>query len=686
MLSTAASSPISWRSVTLGMVGVLLICLITPYNDYVLANTYVVGNNLPLGPMLLFFIFAIFINAPLSRYAPAHALTSGEIGVAFAMVLMGCSVPSSALMRYLPPSLIYPFWQARGNAEGLQLLQSVHVSPWLFPDFEGSTPKQWMNDPVVTGYAGRWTRDSSPPYSAWVRPMIAWGIYVGFLYGAFMFLFSILRRQWYENERLPFPLASIQLALVEAPAPGRWFNKTMSSRGFWICFFTLFFIHSWNGLYIYWPKYFPQIPIYFDLRSVFSEVPWRYADGGLKSAYIYPTAAAISFFLPGAVSFSLWFSYVLWQVWKMTMGMATGDPATPGQDDQMFGGLFAYTIIVIWIGRHHWMLVIRQALRGHREGEPQGRYTSYRTAFWGFIFCVAGMIAWMTLAGASVGGSIVITLTILAGLFIVARIVAETGLLQPGSTFYPARDWAMLQYMGWQNPTTLTSVFLSGHLQMIHHDVRETFSVFGTHAIKMIDNTVFADKSMSSDQPGSRRLGRQLLLLFGGVLLVAYVTSFSSMLWVEYEFAVQKKPAAQTVNEYASSAAVVNHWTNPTLNYMNDRQNYRHNPVWHFVGGAGTTIFLSVMRLRYMWWPLHPIGYLCVASWPLGQLWFAIFLGWLARTLALRFGGSHLYMKCRPALVGVIVGEAVAAGVWLLVGIILSLMGMYYRPVKILPD
>ncbi len=686
MLDTSQRYPISWRSVTLGLVGVLIISLITPYNDYVLKNTYVVGNNLPLGAMLLFFLVAVFINAPMSRYFPRRALTSGELGVAFGMVLIGCAIPSSALMRYLPPSLIYPIWQARSNAEGLRLLESVDIARWLLPDFEGEGPRQWMNAPIVTGYAGRWTRDEPVPYRAWIRPIITWGIYVGFLYGAFLCLISIFRRQWYENERLPFPLASIQLALVEAPEPRRWFNSTMSSRWFWICFFAFFGLHMWNGLANYWPKYFPPIPTYYDLRSVLSEVPWRYADGELKMAYFYPTAAAIAFFLPGAVSFSLWFFYVLFQAYKMSMGMASGDAGTPGQNDQIIGGLFAYTLVVLWIGRHHWMLVLRQAFRGSRPGEPQGRYLSYRSSFWGFVLCVSGMVTWMWLAGASLGGAIIISLTILAALFIVARIVAETGLLHPGSTFLPTRNWLMLQYAGWQNPTTLNTTFLSGHLQMIHHDVRETFSVFGTHAIKVADSTVYRDASMSSDQASSRRLGRQLLLLFVGVILIGYVTSFSAHLWVEYEFAVQKRPDAQTVNEYSSNWAVLNHWTNPTLDFMNNRQNYRHNPILHFVGGACTTVFLAVMRLRYVWWPFHPVAYLCVGSWPLGQLWFAIFLGWLARTLALRFGGAKLYTNARPAMVGIIVGEAVAGGFWLIAGILVSMSGAYFKPVKILPD
>ena len=165
MLEQSNRYPISWRSVGLGLLGVLLISLITPYNDFVLLNTYVIGNNLPLGSMLLFFVLGVFVNAPLSRFVPRLALTSGEMGVAFAMVLIGCAIPSSGLMRYLPPSLIYPFWQARGNAEALKLIESVQLARWLFPNFEGEGPRQWMNDPIVTGYAGRWTRDGSPPVS-----------------------------------------------------------------------------------------------------------------------------------------------------------------------------------------------------------------------------------------------------------------------------------------------------------------------------------------------------------------------------------------------------------------------------------------------------------------------------------------------------------------------------------------
>src|SRR5262245_59586969 len=70
---------ITWRSVLLGMAGVVLICGLTPYNDYALNNTFLVGNNLPLGLVMLLFMITVLINAPLSRWRPQAALSSGEI-------------------------------------------------------------------------------------------------------------------------------------------------------------------------------------------------------------------------------------------------------------------------------------------------------------------------------------------------------------------------------------------------------------------------------------------------------------------------------------------------------------------------------------------------------------------------------------------------------------------------------
>ena len=249
VVSAGATRAITFRSVVLGLLGVVFICGLTPYNDYALNNTFLVGNNLPLGVIMLLFVFVLLVNAPLMRFVPRFAFSAGEITVAFSMTLVSCALPSSGLMRYFPPTLVGPFWVARSSQEYLKLLESLHLPAWLFPVFAGQSPGQWMNDPIVNQYFNRTPEGEPIPYWAWVRPAWVWGIFFAALYGALVCLTAIVRRQWNENERLPFPLAQIYLPLIEPPAPGRWFNDLFHRRGFWLAFASVFCLHAWNGLH-----------------------------------------------------------------------------------------------------------------------------------------------------------------------------------------------------------------------------------------------------------------------------------------------------------------------------------------------------------------------------------------------------------------------------------------------------
>jgi len=38
---------VTWRSVLLGLVGVVSICALSPYNDWVVSNTFLIGNFMP---------------------------------------------------------------------------------------------------------------------------------------------------------------------------------------------------------------------------------------------------------------------------------------------------------------------------------------------------------------------------------------------------------------------------------------------------------------------------------------------------------------------------------------------------------------------------------------------------------------------------------------------------------------
>src|SRR2546426_11768950 len=106
----ASRRSITWRSVALGSAAVAVVCALAPYNDYVVANTWLVGSYLPPILILFFFVLIVLVNGPLHRWAPGQALSHGELAVVMTMTLMGCSIPGQGLMRQFLPTLVAPFY------------------------------------------------------------------------------------------------------------------------------------------------------------------------------------------------------------------------------------------------------------------------------------------------------------------------------------------------------------------------------------------------------------------------------------------------------------------------------------------------------------------------------------------------------------------------------------------------
>jgi hypothetical protein len=95
--------------------------------------------------------------------------------------------------------------------------------------------------------------------------------------------------------------------------------------------------------------------------------------------------------------------------------------------------------------------------------------------------------------------------------------------------------------------------------------------------------------------------------------------------------------------------------------------------------GLGVTSFgfifslmLLIMRMRFFWWPVHPIGYAIAYSWDMNLLWFPILLSFITKTVILRYGGFNLYRRTVPLFLGFILGEYMIGGAWSIIGIALG--------------
>jgi hypothetical protein len=684
----AARGPVSWRSILLGLLGVIIICGLTPYNDYALDNTFLVGNNLPIGVVMLSFLFVVLINAPLHRWLPRQALSAGELSVALSMTLVSCALPSSGLMRYFPPSLVSQFYNALSDHPFLDLLEQMHLPTWIFPSFSGDSPRRWMNDPIVIGYIGRWTESTPYPLLAWVKPAITWGIFLFALYGALLCIVAIVRRQWFENERLAFPLAQIHLALIEQPATGKAFNHVLRTKSFWVGSGAIFLLHGWNAMALYFPKYFPQIPVYYTvLQQIMSNPPWSYCTPDFKSAAVFFTAVGVTYFLSNSIAFSLWFFFIAMQGWRMIIGTGTGDPnnyGAAGYVDQHFGGIAAFVISILWVGRKHWRLVLQQAFRGHKPGEPQGRYLSYRFAFWTMIGCLSVMILWLWIAGCTPGGAVVIVLLLVMLMVVITRIIAESGLIH-GQLQVPLNyPWMVAAEYGFPMISPVKTFYFASLLQSVHLDYREVVPVYASHGMRIIDQAAFAGQDSDEDSATVQKTGRKVMLTLMLALLVGYVVSFTSTLLVEYRYAWTLDSPGHLPNDHGVQT-VPAAMADATVQYSKSNYHPNHSAAGNFGFGFILVSALAVCRLRFAWWPLHPIGFLMVYTYPTNKLWLSIFIGWLAKNLILKFGGPRMYTNAKPFFLGLIVGESAAAGFWLMMGILLSSLNLPYHAVNIMP-
>ena len=72
-------------------------------------------------------------------------------------------------------------------------------------------------------------------------------------------------------------------------------------------------------------------------------------------------------------------------------------------------------------------------------------------------------------------------------------------------------------------------------------------------------------------------------------------------------------------------------------------------------------------RQRFLWWPVHPIGFVVGANGMLNTVWFSVFIAWFLKKLILRFGGVGLYRRSQVFFLGLICGQVTCNGIWLII-------------------
>jgi hypothetical protein len=85
--------------------------------------------------------------------------------------------------------------------------------------------------------------------------------------------------------------------------------------------------------------------------------------------------------------------------------------------------------------------------------------------------------------------------------------------------------------------------------------------------------------------------------------------------------------------------------------------------------GFVTFAAMQAMRIRFTWWPFHPLAYAVTSAWEINLVWFPLFLAWLFKVTILRYGGRGGFQRSIPFFMGLMIGQFVIGSLWNIYGI-----------------
>ena len=626
-----------------------------PVIDYKLFNTFLGGSHLPAGAIGVLLILVLVVNPLLRLLRKKWALSRNEALTVYISCLFSSLVPGHGSENFIIPNLLGPFYYATRENKWLDFL-SPYLKPWAMPalNADGS-----VNRAVVDGWYQGLPAGADVPWGAWLMPLGFWMGFVLVSYIMFGCLSVILRKQWSEREALAFPLLKLPLQMTEDMnepekfgSLGRFFRNSMMWGGFAIAVF----IQAMKGLHLYFPD-FPDFPLGIDAGPLFSEAPWN--QMGWVPINTFPMVVGITYLLTSEISFSLWFFFWFMKFQNIaaytagypvgTMPNADGFPGKLFTGNQIGGCYLAYVALILWTGREHFKHVALRAIgRAPAESDEATEMISYPLAFWGFVLSIGAMIGATVISGVRVDIAIALWVSYLVLAIGLARVAVEGGMLALQHQVSPLGAIARLlnsgpsNWMTLENGASSASFFQAGLVFHLRGFIMPSF----VHSFKLAH-----DHKISK-----RPLGALLV----STILIAVVVSWITTVNLGYQgggglsfghkWWSQNGP--QMPAQFVSS--------------MTSSNQGSALAAWFWLGfGAVLTWGMMLMRSRFAWFPLHPIGYIMSLTYPAAVFWFSIFLGWACKSLITRFGGSDAYRKTIPLFLGLALGDTFMILFWL---------------------
>lgn len=692
---------LTWRSLLFGILGVLLMSGLAGYHDQVLEGTLMIGNHIPAGAFSYFILLGLGWNGiwglldrlfkAEGRVRRAMSLSSRELILVMVMTLVACFPPTSGLFRYFHRMLMLPWYFLSNHADWQSYgLLSEHLRPELFPE-------PWLGQGIESVPAAEYQRvytnfftglargsETTPlwelPLDAWVCPLMVWGSLLLLMVLTMISLQFLLHRQWAVHEQLSYPVAQVASSFCDMKGSGgRGVPDIFKNRLFWWGFVPIFTLLLLDYLALRYPSSVPRIaesmpdfkrwtlpvttkiPI---LRNV--PVVWC-----LNTQTIYFTIVGLAFFVSSEVSLTLGLAPILLAIFGSFYFLGTGTALQSSSIVTSRAGAYVgFAIMLFYTGRHYYLGVLARAIGLKRMKKDDGEAGEHDwgddvsvlaarvliLAFIGFTIVLSWMCQSWVIA-------IFYSLLLMILYMVISRIVCESGIPFVQCNWEPAPILLKLLGPAAMGPKAMTfSLWSTG---ILAQDPRESLMPYVATGIKLSEDA-------------GLKLKRVFTVIVVSVV-VAMVVAFLSSTYSLYNYkSTLDGWAAVHIPQLYLNQAAINMSAMDAVGVLEASE--AATPLQrlkmidgapldtrYFFYGAVAVLVCTMLRFRFTKFPLHPVLFLMVGTYPISGTWGSFLLGWFIKTLVVKFGGGGVYNKMKPLFVGVIVGELVMVGLTLFI-------------------
>ena len=203
--ATGGVRAVTPRAMVAAVVVIVLGVLWDEWMTFYMAGSNISRSHFPLALLFPFLSLAV-LNKLVRRLSPGWALTRPELLVVLGMGLVAIAVPYDGITGHLISVLAGVFYFATPE-NGWEFYLHDHVPTWLAPQNTGGAMAWFFEGMPVAG--------KFPALSVWIVPLFWWTCLIGAMAFAVFCIIVMLRKQWTENERLPYPLVQVGQMMSE---------------------------------------------------------------------------------------------------------------------------------------------------------------------------------------------------------------------------------------------------------------------------------------------------------------------------------------------------------------------------------------------------------------------------------------------------------------------------------------